>query len=585
MVNDKELFSIMIKYHPIFVGWLIQNGLVEKGEDALLLIEKKTNKEESIWEKPNFTPIKIYDDGVQRINYDRGSPEDVFIQLSLTKGDDYSKITSSGIDIYDLSNSYERHCHISQFAELLKKFPDSIFDAYIPKNFPRLEADERDAYIRMLERQIEFVKNNNYKFVGHFSFNYSIIGEFIGFSENSSEKAKNVKKYGIFANADIYKRINWDWKLVERYKDQLNWRELINNSNLIWDEENIIDYEKYIPFCIADADTYCDKFQDDIDYNKMGYLSNDFLDKHKDTLDWLQLLKKGKFNWTGEELEYFCHYALSIDLPYSKSFRTTSAASQIEWSIVDMIDNPNFSWNTDNLLAYLSVSKYCWEELVKKHRPKLFKIFLSIPDIKKIAEPHAKEINCFWEIIHNPHDFPYDELTPEFTIKNFQQHKEDWSQQLRIIYLRMKRTPDTNYYWYNIETQWDIYINRTNIPLTYEMAKILNDMDIKIGGGYMKSDGGTIEEDYRFPMVNALQEFSHHHIESFRDILLCMEDEDIADVLLKNHNLDLLKTITDMFFKDYTIKQYIEVINKLKNWNEIDEFYYGEIGGGDYEHQ
>ena len=111
------------------------------------------------------------------------------------------------------------------------------------------------------------------------------------------------------------------------------------------------------------------------------------------------------------------------------------------------------------------------------------------------------------------------------------------------------------------------------------MAKYLKGLDIKIGGGYIESDGGYIESDYRFPIVNALQEFSHHHIESFKDILLCMEDEDIADVLLKNHNLDLLKTITDMFFKDYTIKQYIEVINKLKNWNEIDEFYYGEIGG------
>lgn len=579
MVNDKELFSIMIKYHPIFVGWLIQKGLVEKGEDALLLIENKTNKEESIWGKPIITPIKIYDDGVQRINYDSGHPEDAFIRLSLTKGDDYTEITSSGIDIFDIGFPNERCCHISQFTELFRRFPDKIFDAYIPKNFPRFKDDERVAYIRMLERQIEFIKNNNYKYIGYYSFNRSILGHFSGDSIISISKTENVKRYGIFANTDIYKRINWDWELVEKYKDQLNWRELINHSNLIWDEENIIEYEKYIPFCVANADTYCDKFQDDIDYTKFGYLSNDFLDKHKDTLDWLQLFKKGKLNWTGEELDYFCHYAMSINLPYSKSFRTTSAAEQIGWSIVGMIDNPNVSWNTDNLMAYLSVNNHCWEEFVKKHRPELFKIFLSIPNIKKIAEPHANEINCFWEIIHNPHDFPYDELTPEFTIENIQIHKEDWSQQIREKFFRMQRTPDTNYSSYSIETQWDIFINRINIPLTYEMAKYLKGLDIKIGGGYTESDGGYIESDHRFPIVNALQEFSHHHIESFKDILLCMEDEDIADVLLKNHNLDLLKTITDMFFKDYTIKQYIEVINKLKNWNEIDEFYYGEIGG------
>lgn len=123
---------------------------------------------------------------------------------------------------------------------------------------------------------------------------------------------------------------------------------------------------------------------------------------------------------------------------------------------------------------------------------------MAIPNIREVAEPYVKDIKDFWEIVCNPHPYPYDELTPEFTIERIQNNIEEWSEIIENKFLTMRRTPDTNYYYYWVKTQWDIYRNRKNIPLTYELAKYLSTIDIKIGGTYMESDGGYMEEDHRF---------------------------------------------------------------------------------------
>lgn len=573
MINDKKLFEIMIKYHPIFVGWLIHNNTVIKEDDGLALSSDECNNNETdIFNLQTYQPIMVYENGVKRILYDSYDRSKTFISIKLTDSNGYKRITSSGINIYDINNRSERYCHISQFLELLNNFSNILFDAYIPANFPRFKGKTRENYISILERQIEFIKSNDYKFYGYYSFNYSILGSQSGIGENQPQKAANVKKHGFFSNSDIYKRIEWDFDLVEKYKDQIVWRELINESNLIWEEEMIIKYENYIPFCKTNADTYCDKFVH-IDYSKFGLLSNAFLEKHKDVLDWTEVFKKCKFNWNGDELEHFCNYALSINMPYSEAFLETSAASQIKNSIYCLIDNLRFTWTQDNLIAYLNIDDYCWKKLVKKHRPDIFRVLLSIPNINGFASPHVNDIEHFWEIVNNPNAFPYDELTPEFTIENIQQHKNDWSKPIRKKLLTMRRTPDTNYYYYYIETQWDIYSNRKNIPLTYELAKYLSGIEIKIGGTYMESDGGTIEEDLRFPVFNGLQWFSHHHIASYKDIMMCLADDEVADIMLANHNSDMINAIIDLFFKDYSVKDYIEIINRQKEWDVIDEFY------------
>lgn len=140
----------------------------------------------------------------------------------------------------------------------------------------------------------------------------------------------------------------------------------------------------------------------------------------------------------------------------------------------------------------------------------------------------------------------------------------------------MRRTPDTNYHYYLVITQWDIYRNRKNIPLTFELAKYLSTIDIKLGGTYMDSDGGYIEEDNRFPIYNGLVAFSAHHIDTIQDMEKIIKDKHIANILLDHThsvNMDLLYYTIKNFFKDYSLEEYIDVINKLKNWNVLKQFY------------
>lgn len=578
MNRDKKLYNLMIKNHPTIIGWFIHKGIVERKDDGLYIIEENEVDADTCPKLPtenNYHVYHTYHDGVRRIN--AGRWDKAFSQIQLNyKIKDYSfrTLIDSGFPIFDIGNtSDDRYCFTHQIEDIINCFPDLVLDIYFPENYKRLKGKSIEVFMKFTQNQVDFVRSNDNLFKGYYSFNYGFMGERIGFSDKAPEKIANIDRHGIFANKHIYQYIEWDFDLVEKYKDQIMWKELINESNLVWPDEMLEKYEKYIPFCNLEEDTYCGRFKVELDYTKFGFLGNHFLDSHKEELDWMKLFEECEFEWTGEELTYFSKYALGIDLPYSDSFRDTTASSQIEYSQSRLISNKHFKWTSSNLLAYLLINSDNWEKLIGEYRPELFKMFLSIPNIKEIAEPYVKDINNFWEIVCNPHPYPYDELTPEFTIERIQNNIEEWSEVIENKFLTMRRTPDTNYSYYLVITQWDIYRSRKNIPLTYELAKYLSSIDIKIGGTYMESDGGYMEEDHRFPVYNGLDAFSSHHIDTKEDMEKILEDENVANILLNGANLDLLYYIIGVFFKDFSLQEYIDVINQLKDSDVIKEFY------------
>ena len=89
----------------------------------------------------------------------------------------------------------------------------------------------------------------------------------------------------------------------------------------------------------------------------------------------------------------------------------------------------------------------------------------------------------------------------------------------------------------------------------------------------MESDGGYMEEDHRFPVYNGLEAFSSHHINSKEDMNKILNDANVAITLLNGGNLDMLYYTIELFFKDFSVQEYIDVINQLKNWDVIKEFY------------
>ena len=569
----------MIKNHPTIIGWFVHKGIVGKNDDKLYIIDNNNEEEKLSPTFPNENIYQVYHtyhDGVRRIN--AGWCDKAFSPIKLNhkiKGCSFETLIDAGFPIFDIGNSDKRFCFTHQIEDIINKFPDLVLDIGIPDDYKRLKGKSIENFMKFTQNQIDFVRSNDNLFKGYYSFNYWFIGQQIGFSYEDPEKIANIDKHGIFANKHIYKYLEWDFDMVEKYKDLIMWEELINESNLIWSDEMLTKYEKYIPFCNPDADTYCGRFKVKLDYTKFGFLGNHFLDTHKDVLDWMKVFEECKFEWTAEELTYFSEYALAIDLPYSDTFRST-AASSIAYSRSRLISNKHFKWNPCNLLAFLLSNDYHWKVLIDEYRPELFGIFLSIPNIKEIANPYVKDIKNFWEIVTNPHSYPYDELTPEFTIDNIQKNIERWSEVVEDKCLRIQRTPDTNYHYYLAITQWDIYIDRKNIPLTYPLAKYLSKIDIKLGGTYMESDGGYMEEDHRFPVYNGLEAFSSHHIDTKQDIENILEDENIANILFDcNHsiNMDLLYYAIGIFFKDYPLKEYLNVINQLKDWDVVKKYY------------
>ena len=576
MISEKQLFGLAIKFHPIIVGWLIKNKKVKKSAEKLIVTECSNNTKCEGKSYPTRIISKVvetYNDGVKRIVDDYAQyygKYHHFVRIKLTNGD-YSRITNSGIKIVDIGNCSERYCLASQFHELLKNFSDIVLDYLLPENFPRIIGDDREHYMTILNNQIEYIKKKNYVLNGSYYFNWRFLGRNPGFGSIHPGVKYYIEKHGIFACSHIYKEIEWDWDMVEKFKDHLVWKLLIDDSNLIWNEEMLTKYYNFIPFTTSDDSTYCGKFDDKrtVRYFKFGHLSNDFLEKHKDDLDWRKLFACGKFTWTGEDLKHFCEFANSIDMPWSESFRMTSASSQL--NMINLLTNEFFKWNPDNLLALLQLDDMYWDKI--KDIQSLHKCFLQIPNIKEIAEHHINS-KFFWNAVSYDKDWPYDELSEEFTIENIRKNKDEWSKPIRNVFLTMTRTPDTNYKYYEVITKWDTFARHENIPLTYQLASYLYKLDIVIGGGYVESDGGYMESDKRFPSVNGLCLFSSHHISTEEDITKILQDNDMLEILLsqENLNLDILKYITKNLFIDYSVTDYIDIINGLKNWDLIAEF-------------
>lgn len=467
-----------------------------------------------------------------------------------------------GFEIFDLNNSCDRYCLTSQLGKLLVSHYDILGDIWFPKDFPRFKGKEALAYIKWLENKHEYLKKRDYRF-GYDIFYSRYIGA-SGFSNIQPVVVENIKKFGIFAYEPIYKEIEWTFDLVEKYKDKIVWERLMDDSNLIWEEEMLDKYEKYIPYQkyenapkYAYADNSSQRLED---YSHLGFLSNNFLQKHMDVLDWRKVLEICKFNWDKDDIVYFCSYILSHDEKYKL------------YDVEVLLDNAYFIWDAQKLYAYLSLNNAFWND-IKRHK-KIHAIFMQIPNVKKLAAPYVKDEN-FWDIVSYAHEFDYDELSKIFTIDKIKENLTKWSNPIENKFIGMRRTPDTNYHYYMVITKWDELYMHKNVPLTYELAKYLQSIHITIGGTYCESDGGYLEEDYRNQVYNGLELFTNHRIESEEDIVKIVNDITLLESFLKlgnSCNEDIISYMINVFFSKTNLHDYLDIVNQMKEWDTIRNF-------------
>ena len=558
MIDELKLFRSMIKYHPTMIGWLIKNKKVEKLDDKLVIYSPK--KVQSPYIQSYRGEVYLTNnDGSKRIP--GGSWDKNFTKIKLLCGN-FKELVVEGFEIFDLNNSCDRYCLTSQLGKLLVSHYDILGDFWFPKDFPRFKGKEALAYIKWLENKHEYLKKRDYRF--DYDIYYSIYIGASGFSNDQPVVVENIKKFGIFAYKPIYKEIEWTFDLVEKYKDKIVWERLMDDSNLIWEEEMLDKYEKYIPYKknengpkYAYADYSSQKLED---YSHLGFLSNNFLQKHMDVLDWREVLEKCKFNWDKDDIVYFCSYILSHDEKYEL------------YDVEILLDNAYFIWDAQKLYAYLSLNNAFWND-IKQHK-KIHAIFMQIPNVKKLAAPYVKDEN-FWDIVSYAHEFDYDELSKIFTIDKIKENLTKWSTPIKNKFIGMRRTPDTNYHYYMVITKWDELYMHENVPLTYELAKYLQSIDITIGGTYCESDGGYLEEDYRNQVYNGLKLFTSHHIESEDDIIKIVNDITLLESFLKlgySCNEDIISYMINVFFSKTNLQDYLDIVNQMKEWDTIRNY-------------
>ena len=573
MIEALQIYKYMLKFHPTIVGWLIASNKVEKLEGKLVPYTNKDPKSKYIKDFSGKV-ITTYPNGVKRISSSWGYGNSNFVEIQGCR--DFSALTKSGIDVFDIGNRSEKYCITSQLDNLLEHFYNKVLDISIPNDYPRICGKLIDFYLKWLNIQVEYIRNNNYKFKGYYHFNYLYIGRGNGFDDYFPEVEKNIKKHGVFAYKPVYKEIEWNFDLVEQYKDVVVWKLLMDDSNLIWNEEMLVKYDKYIPYCIDNQNTFCEKFDESkifTKYGKLGKLSNTFLEEHKNVLDWRKVVECCDFSWNADELSYFCSYAFSNDMPYSTSFMDVTASSQMFFDRFLLADNPHFKWDIKNLLAYLNLDDAMWDNIIE-HR-NLYNIFLSIPNVKELAQPYITREN-FWETLCYNRHFPYDELSKEFTLDNIKENLTEWSTHIRRKFITTRRTPDTNYSFYRVITKWDVLADNDNVPLTYDIARYLKDIKITIGGSIIETDTGYIEEDDTNKEVNGLFLFSSHHIDSVTDIENIINDEDLLEALFAPSclvNEDVTRYMVDIFFNKVSIEDYLSLVNNMNDWDNIKEVY------------
>ena len=171
---------------------------------------------------------------------------------------------------------------------------------------------------------------------------------------NKNRIIENIQKYGIFAYYPLYKQIEWTYDLVEKYKDQIIWERLMDDSNIIWDEDMLVKYDKYVPYKeyengpIYPYNDYSSKKL--TKYENLGFLSNRFLYEHKDVLDWKEVLKKCKFKWNKYVMNLFCRYLLYHDKKYIPG-KEHYQCYDVEY----LLDNEYFEWDAEKLYCYLQL--------------------------------------------------------------------------------------------------------------------------------------------------------------------------------------------------------------------------------------
>ncbi len=540
-MNDKQLLTFVLSNIDVFKNEL---RLIKKNE-----FDWQQN------EPDNGRLIFIYDrKGVKVHHPDSRMPKDYFTFYVYDEGSIEAMI-KSGFTINCMGGKLNRFfCHISFAQKLLSEYCTEIFDLILPPY--SVSSSFLPYYIQMIEKHLSFGSSVNIKGVGYSS----------GFSIYCLNKKEGLKNFGAFAYRFMYEHLHWDFTSVELYKDRINWKGLIEYSDLKWTEADIRHYYNYIPFNLG-GENYKDMFNVNLticDFSNICALSNDFLIENIAEINIEAYLKTAELHWNRQDFITFYKIFEGIDKKHNISIR---GVSSIDTFYECLECNKKFQWTSQLIAAYWEISndlskflksKECYRKTLV---PAFKEFFLLYQNVIELLD--CKSFLC--KLIEGNRDFNTYSLN--FTIKNLYALKKEWD---KIIYHRYdhshRLSSDTTLLVYSVRTMWNYFNWNNNVELSYELCKTLENMNIVIGGEYEKEYDSQDYIDFGFitKEVNALEFFAKHSIIEC-DIPKILNDSNLTLKLLKFGNESISKGLFKRLFSDnYAPSEFFALLDNLK---------------------
>ena len=591
-MNDNYLFSVMLKYHPAIVGRLANQERVCLEEDKIVVKPEICESHSDAINYHQYRELETDSNNVTKVvasSFDM-QQKDIYLEIRTSCPEIFKDL---GVPVYNsnFESTYKYFCPPSALSELLTKHSESIDSIRLPKGYV-VSGELVHYYVEILQRQIVTIKE--YREKGYHISNLEGRYQMYSYKDYGVWPHQSwyefVEKCDFLSYTRIYYEIEWDFDMVEEYKDRILWINLMEDSNLRWTEADMLSFDSYIPHKeLRSSKVYCNNFIPATGYGCVEQLSNKYIESHKDVLNWEVFVETAAFHWNEEDLFHYYTYVNckkdTNDKGDWENYRSLDSFRDSQdpksWNIdnhvfamYELSRNPRFEWTPELLktmiILYPAALDYCIED--RRFSDLLFRI----PNYKELVNEKNDDPD-FWRKLHDGGKKNHNAYSEYFfTIENIQTHKKEWNEQLEDKFLTVQRTPDTNYHYHAVFTMWDYFCGNEAVRLTYELSKYLQTINVTFGGMYILEDGLNVGEDHRFQKYNGLDAFSGHQISNVEEIEKICNDAELLDMFINRKmgqpNICIVDYLIDRFFNNFALEDYLSIVNQMKNWGSICKY-------------
>ena len=362
-------------------------------------------------------------------------------------------------------------------------------------------------------------------------------------------------KYGVFSWSSIYKYVEWDFEMVEKYKNQIDWVTFIEyNSNLIWEERHFEQFHDYLLKYIKWDDVCAPKcFSSIVPFS--------FLWKYKEYINFEEVLGNTNLLLTIEELQLLFNYLKDKELTNGAFLNRemNKRENYITTYYSTILGNENFIWTEETLkcCSEQEFKYYLWKKDDTKYSTAvntrgIIDNLLNINDY--FADTQQRNVAYNFYEQYDKNHLPI--LTEDIITTNI----EKWDKREGIKFTGTTYGSDI---WKNYHevTGWESSVCQ-KYDLTYSACKKLSQIEARIGGRMLidkEEDPGEcihlFEGDFH---CNALLYCSQNEIANQDELNKIVLDNHILEHFLIMNNKLVVDYAIELFFANYSIDRFME---------------------------